>query len=135
VELINVWRAYGKSIIVIFFFFQAEDGIRDKLVTGVQTCALPICDDVPLRGRRPRSRGTSSRRAASAVAGAGKHDAAWAVPESGGPAVYAIASPATFRHKASRRCLFCITGGTHGCGELLSVPERARSALEVQEAT
>src|SRR6266404_6696466 len=28
-----------------FFFFQAEDGIRDKLVTGVQTCALPISDD------------------------------------------------------------------------------------------
>src|SRR3989441_10248950 len=28
-----------------FFFFQAEDGIRDKLVTGVQTCALPICRD------------------------------------------------------------------------------------------
>src|SRR2546425_11046851 len=29
-----------------FFFFQAEDGIRDKLVTGVQTCALPILDPV-----------------------------------------------------------------------------------------
>src|SRR3989441_8463078 len=29
-------------IISYFFFFQAEDGIRDKLVTGVQTCALPI---------------------------------------------------------------------------------------------
>src|SRR5438552_11737534 len=29
-------------IILIFFFFQAEDGIRDDLVTGVQTCALPI---------------------------------------------------------------------------------------------
>src|SRR5205823_7356847 len=28
--------------IILFFFFQAEDGIRDKLVTGVQTCALPI---------------------------------------------------------------------------------------------
>src|SRR5256885_6626159 len=28
---------------VIFFFFQAEDGIRDYKVTGVQTCALPIC--------------------------------------------------------------------------------------------
>src|SRR5947208_16503965 len=27
---------------VSFFFFQAEDGIRDDLVTGVQTCALPI---------------------------------------------------------------------------------------------
>src|SRR6266404_7139923 len=30
------------TIIGFFFFFQAEDGIRDKLVTGVQTCALPI---------------------------------------------------------------------------------------------
>src|SRR5258708_12427209 len=29
---------------VFFFFFQAEDGIRDDLVTGVQTCALPISD-------------------------------------------------------------------------------------------
>ena len=28
--------------LVVFFFFQAEDGIRDRLVTGVQTCALPI---------------------------------------------------------------------------------------------
>src|SRR2546421_9493681 len=27
---------------VVFFFFQAEDGIRDLIVTGVQTCALPI---------------------------------------------------------------------------------------------
>src|SRR5205823_11407124 len=26
----------------VYFFFQAEDGIRGKLVTGVQTCALPI---------------------------------------------------------------------------------------------
>ena len=32
-------------IIIFFFFFQAEDGIRDDLVTGVQTCALPICGD------------------------------------------------------------------------------------------
>src|SRR5438552_13580873 len=31
-----------QNIFVIFFFFQAEDGIRDDLVTGVQTCALPI---------------------------------------------------------------------------------------------
>src|SRR5207249_6727141 len=28
---------------VAIFFFQAEDGIRDRNVTGVQTCALPIC--------------------------------------------------------------------------------------------
>src|SRR5256885_4671981 len=31
------------EIVVVFFFFQAEDGIRDYKVTGVQTCALPIC--------------------------------------------------------------------------------------------
>src|SRR5256885_2229154 len=31
-------------LIFIFFFFQAEDGIRDYKVTGVQTCALPILD-------------------------------------------------------------------------------------------
>src|SRR2546426_1965095 len=30
-------------VIICFFFFQAEDGIRDYKVTGVQTCALPIC--------------------------------------------------------------------------------------------
>src|SRR5699024_11612637 len=29
---------------IIVFFFQAEDGIRDRNVTGVQTCALPISD-------------------------------------------------------------------------------------------
>src|SRR5687767_15524114 len=29
-------------LLLFVFFFQAEDGIRDKLVTGVQTCALPI---------------------------------------------------------------------------------------------
>src|SRR5437870_6440737 len=33
-----VVTAYGNQ----FFFFQAEDGIRDGHVTGVQTCALPI---------------------------------------------------------------------------------------------
>src|SRR5258708_1126693 len=35
---------------VCFFFFQAEDGIRDDLVTGVQTCALPILDLMQLHG-------------------------------------------------------------------------------------
>src|SRR2546429_4242083 len=36
------------------FFFQAEDGIRDVAVTGVQTCALPICEcDCALIGPLP----------------------------------------------------------------------------------
>src|SRR5256886_12161684 len=50
---------------IVIFFFQAEDGIRDLTVTGVQTCALPIyprarrekrdvCDHGPHRGGRPR---------------------------------------------------------------------------------
>ena len=34
---------------VFFFFFQAEDGIRDHCVTGVQTCALPIWEGNPTR--------------------------------------------------------------------------------------
>src|SRR5690606_41029926 len=40
----------------VFFFFQAEDGIRDFHVTGVQTCALPIspiCRSSPLATRLP----------------------------------------------------------------------------------
>src|ERR1041385_5162782 len=38
------------GLLWFFFFFQAEDGIRDVAVTGVQTCALPICfDALPLR--------------------------------------------------------------------------------------
>src|SRR5687767_15788687 len=46
------------------FFFQAEDGIRDKLVTGVQTCALPICS----------SPGTDFDGANVANCGAGDHN-------------------------------------------------------------
>src|SRR5690606_40787354 len=37
-------------LFILYFFFQAEDGIRDFHVTGVQTCALPILfDDVGFR--------------------------------------------------------------------------------------
>src|SRR5690606_40126571 len=37
------------------FFFQAEDGIRDFHVTGVQTCALPISSDEPIGPTNPRA--------------------------------------------------------------------------------
>src|SRR2546430_8080011 len=36
-----------RVLISLFFFFQAEDGIRDLTVTGVQTCALPISPGPP----------------------------------------------------------------------------------------
>src|SRR5205823_8688886 len=38
----HVSFSYMLIVFLFVFFFQAEDGIRDKLVTGVQTCALPI---------------------------------------------------------------------------------------------
>src|SRR2546425_7335379 len=47
-------------VVIFFFFFQAEDGIRDKLVTGVQTCALPISFE-----KSPASRQSNSVSAAS----------------------------------------------------------------------
>ena len=36
----------GRIDVNFFFFFQAEDGIRDIGVTGVQTCALPISHEL-----------------------------------------------------------------------------------------
>src|SRR6266481_5013032 len=48
-----------------FFFFQAEDGIRDGTVTGVQTCALPILDSVQ---RIASALGLSLMEAASGIA-------------------------------------------------------------------
>src|SRR2546421_9242806 len=40
------------TLSLVFFFFQAEDGIRDLIVTGVQTCALPIFGFIG--AKRPR---------------------------------------------------------------------------------
>src|SRR5438876_10246704 len=49
-------------ICILTFFFQAEDGIRDGRVTGVQTCALPISSPrPPPAARRPRKRGADRR--------------------------------------------------------------------------
>src|SRR5207253_6720160 len=48
------------------FFFQAEDGIRDGHVTGVQTCALPICISTAARGS-PAPAGGSARLPAPAL--------------------------------------------------------------------
>src|SRR5438270_13043051 len=48
------------SVIPLFFFFQAEDGIRDLTVTGVQTCALPIC--ARAEGRLRGGVGVTARR-------------------------------------------------------------------------
>src|SRR5688572_31579895 len=49
---------------VVIFFFQAEDGIRDLTVTGVQTCALPISLIPIARAKRAWVRPTKRLRAA-----------------------------------------------------------------------
>src|SRR2546430_7865640 len=48
----SVDATYESCVHGFFFFFQAEDGIRDLTVTGVQTCALPIFVSLPGRRRR-----------------------------------------------------------------------------------
>src|SRR5690554_6924571 len=42
-------RLLHRCFLVFYFFFQAKDGIRDADVTGVQTCALPICDIIVVK--------------------------------------------------------------------------------------
>src|SRR5256885_10668307 len=49
---------------LFFFFFQAEDGIRDYKVTGVQTCALPISS-----ARLPHTRSNPGRRCGASRSG------------------------------------------------------------------
>src|SRR5690348_18195811 len=63
------------KLIFIGFFFQAEDGIRDGRVTGVQTCALPISTAASSSraARRSRARSTS---AASMRSGSAWHERA-----------------------------------------------------------
>src|SRR5207245_4263968 len=70
-------------LLFYFFFFQAEDGIRDATVTGVQTCALPISILADQRragrsacatraskmARRPHERSLERRRGAHLLAG------------------------------------------------------------------
>src|ERR1041384_8803686 len=52
----------------VLFFFQAEDGIGDRLVTGVQTCALPIsCTSTPQNRLNADTRRYSSSRSGSVV--------------------------------------------------------------------
>src|SRR2546428_731667 len=61
--IISRWR-FLTCAAIDCFFFQAEDGIRDLIVTGVQTCALPICE----RTKRKHGKKTSRKqRKANAV--------------------------------------------------------------------
>src|SRR2546430_4028466 len=60
-------QVLGSMALALVFFFQAEDGIRDLTVTGVQTCALPISTPCTARARRCPLRGRAGTRAARAA--------------------------------------------------------------------
>src|SRR5688500_19431444 len=55
--------------VLLFFFVQAEDGIRDYKVTGVQTCALPISSRTPTGAMRRIGLRTPAARSAAASSG------------------------------------------------------------------
>src|SRR3712207_6982722 len=67
-------RSWGHSSLVerYFFFFQAEDGIRDIGVTGVQTCALPIYRAARTRDHTGHEPAERARRCDRAADGAGR---------------------------------------------------------------
>src|SRR6266853_1153652 len=96
-----------ENVFFFFFFFQAEDGIRDLTVTGVQTCALPICSRGGARPRRrPRRAAQADRRACGAArergrpAGAPRVGAAGRGRRARGDA---RSPPARWRSRAARR--------------------------------
>src|SRR5437763_10997941 len=70
-----VLAIHALHMVVFVFFFQAEDGIRDTSVTGVQTCALPIYADCfspcswPLSRPSPRRPARHFREAAPSAKG------------------------------------------------------------------
>src|SRR5690606_15309813 len=76
VPLIYVWKLLSLWVLIFFFFFQAEDGIRDFHVTGVQTCALPISVLCLARGlREPEHRSFLVDRTVSKGPGAARGEA------------------------------------------------------------
>src|SRR5438132_2785975 len=56
-----MYISYVLVMVFLFFFFQAEDGIRDHCVTGVQTCALPILTAVRRTPQRLARRESADR--------------------------------------------------------------------------
>src|SRR3989440_3691954 len=77
----------ASGLFLFFFFFQAEDGIRDLIVTGVQTCALPIWRPGPraivtaaLRTRLGRVRELAGTVAEAFEARVREHEEQWLSP-------------------------------------------------------
>src|SRR5256885_11008057 len=75
--MIGIRGEVRMSLLQILFFFQAEDGIRDYKVTGVQTCALPIlAREAGWMDWRASSAASASTSSASSPAAGSKDDRA-----------------------------------------------------------
>src|SRR2546430_623322 len=70
--VVDIFHGIDKAVADTWnnFFFQAEDGIRDLNVTGVQTCALPICDEITVLSTKNTSPFSSSSSAEPSSSGA-----------------------------------------------------------------
>src|SRR3989441_3533091 len=93
----DILRPLRDLYLSFFFFFQAEDGIRDKLVTGVQTCALPIsrAPPTPEVARRAAPAPAGTRPTPSTRAAARSHPSSLpsAVACRAGPRSHPAAAP------------------------------------------
>src|SRR5689334_24471439 len=88
---------YLYVLLYIFFFFQAEDGIRDGTVTGVQTCALPISN---ANGPGSSGFGGSVRPRSSSVLGA---SVIWGLVSGGAHAASATWPPGRRTRRVDRK--------------------------------
>src|SRR5256886_3562404 len=108
-----MWMVYVCRVLI--FFFQAEDGIRDLTVTGVQTCALPILARLSTNFyKRPAERLTST-----GITGTnGKSTTAFLVE--------------SILHAAGRKCALIGTIEYHVGGKVLPAPHTTPESLELQ---
>src|SRR2546430_3127516 len=108
---------------LVFFFFQAEDGIRDLTVTGVQTCALPIWGQRPSSTRI--SRGTAPR--AAPTCGARRR---WPAPPPSPSSPRAAWAPWTISASSppSRASMASSSGARSTAGRWISAPRWPRPA-------
>src|SRR2546430_13023382 len=116
-----------------YCFFQAEDGIRDLTVTGVQTCALPISEHRPLPDQQPVACGHDDAAVAAAEFPRGLRVRQAALPRAraapegtagraGDPQPGGDVAAVSDDEMARPRQHLCGGGGAGDCGELLGLP-------------
>src|SRR5260370_22978484 len=106
---------------VVFFFFQAEDGIRDSSVTGVQTCALPIFGDWARNGfhdcgfcrRSPRAYAFGGGGTGDPVATGDRSAGGGFVPAAGAWVALPLADGASSTDRARTAWSVCAHDGWH----------------------